>query len=187
MFLACSFGRSVIRLSARTYPSGLASDTGRDPGVVRAPAGATAGCTFSQQPRRALGRMAGGSLVRLGTGFAARKRVERTTAETRIVWVRAPFTAGCVFGRASRLGGAASTTRVSPADVLAGATCFAPAMLEPSFCVGGCCAVRACASPPEGGLWLGTDDEAFTDAPGTETSMLPPCTLTETLGVPTVT
>ena len=137
MFLACSFGRSVVRLSARTYPSGLASDTGRDPRVVGAPAGATVGCSFSQQPRPALGRMAGGSLVRLGTGFAARKRVERTTAETRMVWVRTPLAAGRIFGRASRLGGAALTTRVFPADVLVGATCFAPAMLEPSFCVGG--------------------------------------------------
>jgi hypothetical protein len=151
---------------------------------------AIAACASSQQPRRALGRVARRSLVRLGTCFAASKRVERSTSGTRIVRARAPFVAARIVGRASRFGGAARSARGFFAELSAGATCFDPALqqlLEPSFCVVGCRAALASASVPEREPWLDTDTETSTLTLGTETSTIPPCTFTETLGMPTLT
>lgn len=145
-------------------------------------------CAASQQPRRAFGRVASRALLGRGTWFAACKRVERSAGGTRIVRALAPFAAARIVGRASRFAGAARSTRVFFTDSSAGATCFAPAVqqvLEPSFCVVGCCAALASAFVPEGEPWLDTD--TATSTPGTERSTIPPWTFTVTFGTLTPT
>ena len=172
-------GGAPAPTSARRYRSRASASPGGGLTRVRATA-TTAASARSQQPPRALGRVAGRSLTRRETFLAASDRVGRLTRGVRIAGVGARFAADRISGRARRSGGEARVGRLVPGEASAWGT-----SAEASFGVGSGAAWAASLleTVPE----VGVETEASALAVDTETATVPTCTLTETVGMLTLT
>ena len=155
---------------------------------VGAAATTTLAGALSRQPRAALVGLTRRSLVAPGTLLAAGARVGGTTRGAEIVRGRLAFTAARVVGSAAGRRGAGRAGRLDCTDASTGATAFAspPQQLpEPSSGVVVCGA--AAAGSGRGTSTAGTETETATGAVDTETATFPTWTLTETLGMLTLT